>query len=279
MKKIFLILLFTSLTFGQSPLLILMGDDGYSYDADVKTYLSALSTPLSDEQSLRLDSLIIMVKDSLNITNLSDAFDIFYLFANETEEASLLNLVKRSHDVTAEGSPTFTQWQGFTGANGKWLNTHYTPSSEGVKFTISNASVGIYSRTNSAEAVACIANATGAGSTHLYIRHTAGNFYGRVNEGTGTSVAVSTSLGLFVASLTDSLRLYQNGLKLATALTSPTTMDTRVMTIIREGTVSSNYSLRQYSAAFMGRGLTDAEVSKLNNCIEWYMDRLGTGVE
>lgn len=93
--KIGLIILFLStLSYAQdgATLLTLMSDDA-SYDADAQAYFDAMSTPLSTDYQDRINTFVLMVKDSLSLTNLSDKFDVIYLLANETSEAGLKNLV------------------------------------------------------------------------------------------------------------------------------------------------------------------------------------------
>ena len=91
-----------------------------------------------------------MVKDSLQISSLSSKFDGMYLLANETSEAGLKNLVKRQHDATAVNSPTFTQWEGFTGNENTYahISTNYYPRTQAVSYALNSGSFGIYFRTN-----------------------------------------------------------------------------------------------------------------------------------
>ena len=115
---------------------------GVSLDPDLTTYLNALTTPLSSDQQTKLNTLVTDIKDGLNIDNLSDFFDTFHILANETEEAGLKNLAKRSHDGTAYNSPVFTQYEGFKGdGSSAYVKISYNPKTDGVNYSFSFSSV------------------------------------------------------------------------------------------------------------------------------------------
>ena len=79
-------------------------------EAELTTYITGLTTPLSSAQLLRLNTLIKTIKTRLSISALSEAFDTIYVLAGETSESSLKNLVKDAHHCTAVNAPTFTQY-------------------------------------------------------------------------------------------------------------------------------------------------------------------------
>jgi len=115
-------------------------------DADLEAYIDAISgTELSDVWISRLNTFITTIKSGLGITNLSDAFDVMYVLAGETEESSLLNLAKRAHDAQVYGTVPFTQYEGFTGGatTSDRLITNYVPSTDTVKFTLNDGAWGL----------------------------------------------------------------------------------------------------------------------------------------
>jgi hypothetical protein len=111
-------------------------------DADLVTYLAALTISLSSAQQIRLDVLIKAIKTTLSITNLSEYFDIFYLMANETAESALKNIVKRANDATPVNSPTFTQWLGYSGTGTQYINSNYKLLSDSANYLQNSAVVG-----------------------------------------------------------------------------------------------------------------------------------------
>lgn len=288
MKKIILIFfLFVQAISAQSLILLLMGDEAGYDNVETTLYASALTTPLSDSQMVNIDNFISMVKDSLSISLLSEKFDVMYLLANETSEGALLNLIERDNDATAQGSPTFTAWQGFTAASGKYLNTTFNPNDEGVNYVLNSGSFGVYIRNNTvSEGIDIGGRATAVSSDQTWIstRYTGGIFYAECNSGTLLQNSNSDSRGFFVMSRTaaDLTTAYKNGLAMetASAATAISLFDGNIFIGgLNEGGSPTSPTDRQYAFAYMGAGLDAVEARKLNNCIEWYMDDLGTGVE
>jgi len=288
--KIGLIILFLStLSYAQdgATLLTLMSDDA-SYDADAQAYFDAMSTPLSTDYQDRINTFVLMVKDSLSLTNLSDKFDVIYLLANETSEAGLKNLVKRSSDATIGAETvTFTADEGFAGDGvGGYINTNYNANSDGVNYILNDASFGIYSRTNSQSTVIDIGGrATDATADAIWIvlRYTNDSFYGSLNNAIALNSAVPTSagFGLMSRAASDNAVYYFNGGSIISNSDPAVSIFDGDIFICTENRGGSpvGYTSRQYAFAFMGAGLDAVEARKLNNCIEWYMDDLGTGVE
>lgn len=289
MKKIILIFfLFVRMILAQGGVeqIILMGDDAGYDNAETTLYASALTTALSDSQMMNIDEFVSMVKDSFSISLLSEKFDVMYLLGNETSEAALLNLVERDNDATAQGSPTFTAWQGFTAASGKYLNTTFNPNDEGVNYTLNSGSFGVYIRNNTLSAgidMGGRASEISEDQIWLTVRYTGNKFYAECNSATLIENANLDSRGLFVISRTaaDLTAVYQNGRSLSPSVAVAISIFDGFIFIgsLNEGGSPVSPTDRQYAFAFMGAGLTATEVRKLNNCIEWYMDDLGTGVE
>lgn len=285
MKKIFLILLFASQLFAQSPLLTIMGDD-FAYDTDVKTYLT-VATTLSKTQALRIDALVKSLKDSLGITALSDVFDVIYILANEDSVSSKLNLVKRAHDAIALNSSegSFIQWQGWTGGGTRYINTLFNPSTQGVNYTLNSSSYGVYSRTDVSNASYCeIGDYSGTNTrARLYIRG-AGDVatYSIQDVIADYNASVTDSRGMFVVTRTASnlKAIYRNGVSIGTDANASGGVPNNNYYFLawnNNGT-AGGYSPRQLSFVFLGKGLTPTQVRQITNCFEVYMDALGTGV-
>lgn len=267
-------------------------DGGVSYDADAKTYFNAMITPLSADQKARVNTFVEMVKDTLNMTNLSDRWDVAYLFANETSEAGLKNLVKRSHDATiGSATVTFTADQGFAG-NGSsgYINTNYNPNDDHVKCNavideIADFSMGIYSRTDGQQAGQSFGVNNGAQILALRLRHTNNHAYIYAFGNTQMDAGASTnSSGFFVATSENfnKTALYRNGAVVTSNLVgvSTTYPDYNLfISAINAADTPGSYVNYQFSFFFLGDELTATEIRGLNNCIEYYMDSLGTGVQ
>lgn len=267
-------------------------NDTVKYDADAKTYFDAIMTPLSDMQKARVNTFIMMLKDSLAITTLSSKFDVMYLLANETSEAGLKNLVKRNYDATAVNAPAFTQWEGFKG-NGisSYLNTNYTPNIDSAAYTLYSASFGVYFRTTTDgtnyEIHGTLSTTAYGGLSHRCILGRPNQFHNNYGIGINSdavSQASTDSLGGFMVATRTGYNLqkgYFNKVVKVTGTTVATKKPDQKILILAQGTIISTstfYDNDQVSFAFLGAGFDATDVRKLTNSVEWYMDDLGKGV-
>ena len=259
---------------------------GLKYDLDLVTYIAGLATPLSDGQLILLNNFIVTLKSGLGIRNLSDAFDIIYILANETTEAALRNLVKRSHDATAVNSPTFTILEGYTGnGSSMYINTNYNANTQGVNYTLNSASMGYYGRLNvstgmpfgvfdNGGATNSMINGKNASNQFIVQLNTAG--YGVVGTNYGTGA------GFYVGSRTANNVTYgyNNGARSAIKTDASVSMYsyTHYILAAHRSAGATSFSNQQVSFAFTSRGLTQAEVTVITNAFEAYMDANGKGV-
>jgi len=266
---------------------VALASAGYNIvNAELTTYITGLVTELSDEQLERLDTLISALKTGLSITNLSDAFDIMYILANETEEAALRNLVKRAHDTTAVNSPTFAALEGYTGdAVSSYLNHNYSEVSDGDNVSQNNISLGVYCRSNRAASSTKIAAGTGITSLSRYFSLLlfipGNNTSAYVHSGSATSRAVSDALGLTVMTRNNATaqKIYRNTTGTESNINSNVPPDLSLYSLARNLNGSPNaYDDVQLSLVFISRGLSDAEVSVIHTAFEAYMDANGKGV-
>ena len=130
--------------------------------------------------------------------------------------------------ITAVNSPTFTPNQGYQG-NGStsYLNTNYNPSTQGVKYTLNDASGFAYILNNiTSQTVAFGSLGSGAVSAFLYPQYNsltplyAINDGGQDNTGTGNSLGLSSVLRIN----NTSSRLFKNGVLNASATRSSVTI-------------------------------------------------------
>lgn len=253
-----------------------------STDPDVLTYISGLTTALSQAQIDRLNTMVVAIKTGFVISHLSDYFDWMYVLAGETQESSLRNLAKRSHDATAVNSPVWTQWEGITGANNKYLNTNFDASTDAVVMQQNNASYGLYLRKTgvSSDYWGVTSNAN---SRHIFIIPVlAGNFYLRLNSTVNYTVANASSQGFFIGQRPDAsnLEISLNGSALISAVNASTSRPSGNMYLFARNNsgASQDWSTNQGSFAFFGKRLTQAQITILVNAVEAYMDDLGKGI-
>jgi hypothetical protein len=286
MKIILYLILITTLTFAQDnskKFEFLFGD---GLEQETLVYIASLTTPLSGEQIVRINTLVVDLKAAVGVGALSQAFDVFSIRANETEEAALKNLVKRDHDATNVNSTTFTQYEGFTG-NGTtmYLNTNYNPSTQGVNYKLNDASIGVYARANVSEARILMGGRTTSVTGRSYI-YFSGGLQSTLNQTTAEATVASTRGDGFMAvsriSSTQIRRYIYNSVDnvASTATANSVDLTNVVLTELAMTTTTTIefYSTNQIAFTFIGRAFTDSEMIGIRNAMEKYLDSLGKGV-
>lgn len=252
-------------------------------DADAATLIAAMTTePDATRQGL-IDDLIVGLKTD----GVWAELDELWVTAAHAEQAALLGW-KRAHDLTAVNAPTFTTDRGFTG-NGttSYLNTNFVPSTDGVQYTQNDASMGVYSRTNSQLGRNDMGGRTSSNSGRAYfqVRTTGDLFNVDFNNAAFAnrpSVANTNSSGFFAgrrtgASATQALK---NGAVVATGTDSSSSL-TNVALLIggyNDAGTPGSFSTRQYAAAFVGAAMSEAQQLALYNRLQTYMTAVGANV-
>jgi len=253
---------------------------------EVTDYITGLVTPLSSVQKNRLNKLVSDLKIGLSITNLSDAFDIFYVLSGETEESSLRNLAKRAHDCEKINSPVWAQFEGYTGnGTNAYLRTNYKAASNKVVFAQNSASQGVYVRKDVIESKAVAgAYKTGVIGTHIIPKTTSSLLNSSLNsiQDSAVGITILNPRGLWAISRLSSTAYsaYQNK-----ALLYERTINSSPLEDIEEyilcwnsnGTAGS-FCTQQVSLRFRGRGFTEAELFSINDAFETYMNSVQRSV-
>jgi len=161
--------------------------------------------------------------------------------------------------ITAVNGMPFTANQGFQLSTGsQYLNTNFNPNTQGIKYTLSNASYGIYSRTNIQGAFSDMGSFNGTSFILIQSRReSSGNFNSAINDNSFLGIANPNSLGLFVGSRVSlTRRLIKNGTVLTTD--SYATFGIPSLNVYIGGYNNSGSavitSTRQFSACFFGSG-------------------------
>lgn len=249
-------------------------------DPDAQAYFNSVSTPLSANRKLLINTLVTTLKNDGNWNKL----DRLFIFANEAQDQGLVSLVNpTSTAATAVNSPTFTADQGFTG-NGttSYVNLNYNPAINNIVLSQNSASIGLYSRTNSAIAAYDIGNSTSSSSRFFSIasRWSDGNNYSGAFQNTETTTALANSTGLFaqIRTASNAVSTSRNGVQInsgSNVSTSPTSVNVLCCCISSSGT-PTYFSTRNISVAFIGSG--EINILTFYNSIQTYMTSLGTQV-
>lgn len=257
---------------------------GAGYDSDLETYIDGLTTELSSGQLDKLNTFFTDLKSDLGITNLSDVFDVMYILANETEEASLRNAVERDHDCTNNGA-SFTTLEGFTGnGTSQYISTDYIPSTDSVNFTRNNGAIGAYSRTaaNPANEGCYIGVSDGIEQTSLQ-PFSSGEMVYHVNDGTLSYVENTSNahaaLWITTRSNSTTVTLYKNKTANASATANSVGLPTMEFNILaRKNYTREYYSTSQLSLVFVAEHITTAMRDAIVDNFEAYMDSNSKGI-
>lgn len=254
--------------------------DATTYHSELGIYITGLTTPLSTTQKSNINSLIDSLKVGLSISNLSDAFDTFYVLAGETAESSLKNLVKNAHHGTLVGTPnpSFIQFQGFNsdGANG-YINTNYNPSTQGQTYQQNSASIGVMSLSDISEDKVDIGSIITPGTdlrSHLLLRSSTNQFLVRINTSLGAVYDNSHSNDIFIGSRTAEnvqhgyINKKQGAVYTAVSNSIPS-LNHYILARNVDGT-PADFSNKQIAFAFAGKGLSSTDVSYMIDAIYKY---------
>lgn len=258
------------------------GGSVYERDPDLVVYLTGLTTALSEEQITRLETFLLALKLGLGIALLNEFFDWMYIFAGETQESSLRNLVKRAHDSSLINAPLWTQWEGVTGANTKYIDTNYDGSTDMVVPSRNDASYGLYFRKNGVSGGYHGATSN-TNSRHCFmIPVLAGNYYLRLHSTVNYTVPNANSQGFFIGQRPDAsnLEISINGAALtSTANASTFVQSGNIFILARNNSgVAGDYSTNQVSFGFFGKRMTQSQINIMVTTFEAYMDSLGKGI-
>lgn len=261
---------------------------GYSYtNAEAATLVAAMSSAPDDTRKGQIDTCIGAIKTAGAWTKL----DCLWLWAGHDSQAGLLDW-KRLSDATAVNSPTFTTDRGFTGdGSTSYINTNFTPSTDGVNYTLNSACMGAYLNAGTDTAVSgpnSIGAASGGGTINARVEPWRSSTPGstvraRVNDGTATTVGtVATRFGLTAVNRSgaSAVQIYRNGASIGTSTAASSnvpSIDVYALGFNNGGALGGANDNR-IAAAFVGGSLTSTEHADLFTAIEAYLDAVGAGV-
>lgn len=202
--------------------------------------------------------------------------DILYVFATngDSDFATYNILDPTTFQATKVNAPTFTSNQGFTGnGTSSYLDTNYNPSTNGVNYTLNNASFGIYTRnTNTGGFIDC----DGATNFSFLVCDNTPRYIMAINA----IVSDVEITPLVSGMLWDNRKqvnghdFYVNGSIQSNEVDPSNGIPNANFHVLK---ALSNYGSMQVSIAFAGAELS-AEASDFFTRTEAYMDAIGSGV-
>ena len=253
---------------------------------ELVSYSSGISSPLTAEELLRLDTLLSYWKNGWGCSLLSDCADAIWILSSENQEVSLKNIVKDLHHCTTVNFPIYTANEGFA-SNGfsSYLRTHYIPSVNSNKFTLNSGSFGIYCRTTR---LISASKSHGADNTIGDIRvnpyRLANTQAGKINDTTfqTSNTGSDTAVGMttMIRTANTSRRLVRNkdsGVLNTTPSRALLTEEMLLCAYSNSGT-PAGFDEVQLALGFLTKGLTTNEMTILFDGFEAYLDSKGKGV-
>ena len=213
--------------------------------------------------------------EDLKTAGVWSKLDVFYVFATDgdSDYATLNWKSPSSFQATKVNSPTFTSDIGFTGdGTSAYLNTNFTPSTDGVEYTLSDASEMFYRENNASTPTSFI---TGNDSA------TRGNFLREdnnrriwFNSGRSSTNADGTGAGFFmITKSTDATATHYKGTSTTTlSLPSPYALSNgAVLCLTADTNVGFSSSTLQFFA--LGADL-NTEASNFKDALDTYIAAL-----
>lgn len=263
----------------------------YTFQIETKRLLGRDTNLISQTDKYIKDSLILGLKTDTLWTKM----EAFYILATPNEFSGKLNAIKDSGNMVMTGTIQFFPYEGFknNGNGGYGYLNSFFGFGTGALYTLNNASVGVYSRTDSFSIGRYGNNqyemfGTGLGYyTALRLNTNASNYVSAwINDANfGVVVNNGGTAGLFTsnrvaASGSGAVVVYKNGTSIGTISSTSSVIPNAHFCIFGSpalGTSDSAVSRRQLSFAFFGAALTASQNINLTNRVEAYLDRYGKG--
>lgn len=258
------------------------GQPAPSLDPDAQTLIDAMTVAPDSTRQTLINDTVIALKDA----GIWSLLDECWFFAAHDAQAALLGW-KRYRDCTAVNAPTFTVDEGFAGDGAtSYLDANLAPATDGVQYTLNDASYGVYSRTDIASSaytdMGCRASPD-AGNNILKIRNDNDLMLWRINSGTPSPTGTSTdSRGLFAARRTasDARQVLRNGTIVSGDSNPSNELPTPTFYIgaLHQGDSASEFSIRQYAFAFVAAAMSEQQQADLYAVVQDYMTAIGAAV-
>lgn len=246
------------------------------YDADAAAFF-ARAGALTEGRKALINTFVV----GLKADGVWSKVDALWLLANETSAAAGKNVRKDDHHITAVNSPTFTVDRGYAGDGAtSYLRTDYIPSTDGVALSLNSCSIGVYVRTaRAAGSGANIGSQSGTDEFYIDAWWTGSSFIAL--NGPFNGALQTNSQGNWTGSRTGASNEenYLNGVSFETPNAAASALSTNEVYICANNNGAPVQHVSDETAfAFIGGGLTDAEVAAFHARVETYMDAVGAGV-
>lgn len=244
---------------------------GQTFDPDAVALIARMSPAPSPARANVINNLVVALKEA----DIWAYLDVLYLTAAFSSQSARLNWVSTSYTLTPVGAPTFTADRGYQGdGSTSYCGSGYLPATNGVHWTVNDASIWSWTLTSSSETAPDVGAGTGYVGA-VISRDASGNLAGILDRtGTNLSSAIPTSVGMSGVQRrgANDERIWKNGSQIAAGSAASAGRPSSEFRIC--GRSPSSYSNRQISFAAAGSSLSGKEAAFFA-AINAYMQAVG----
>jgi hypothetical protein len=233
------------------------------------------------ETDTTIISALNTLESNLTTYGLTSKIKALYPFVGETS-------TKHSYNFINTGTYQISWYGGMThssnGIVGNQLNAYGDTGFAPNSFSSQNdIHISIYSRTNLAENTFDMYSEDSAQNQSLgFTLGFASNYYMRINTNTYSNVSNSDTRGFYIGTRTGSTSTkgYKNNSTVITGTTTSTSPNSFNLYICARNfnNTASSFTLKQYSFASIGNGLSDTDASNLYTAVQAFQTTLGRNV-
>jgi len=247
---------------------------GYRYKLpETRLWCAAMTAKPPDWLIRALDGYV----RTLKVSGAWDGIDIGYVFALHAQQAARVNFKNPgSYTLTEVNSPTWTQWQGYTGDGvSMGLDTGYNPSAASVGMGLNDAHGAVFGMTTSSDGDFDLSSGTGI---MFRVKSRDGTLSSiRMNSASATAFTTGTTMPGFIAGVRPdaSNQLgYTNGVLDVTGAVASTTLSENIYLLGN----AANPANRQIALAHAGRALSAAQVKACSDAAWALLRQVGAVV-
>lgn len=281
-------MLFSVYALGQNAFFDFFGSHS-SYEAEANALFARMSPAPNGADKALINACIKSLKNTTSTQNnkpLWNCLDVLVMSAiSGSSNNGVLNWISTSYNGSPVNSPTWTEYRGFTGASTKYLNTHYTPSTNGVNYTLNSASFFVYLNTNTVNTTYEASGGQTSGNDNSKCELIRPNgfddhYYAALNSPFASVASTDRLTGLYTLTRVNSsnIELYiAANSKIDAAKTSTVVISQPLYVLAYDGNggTATYFDNDRVACYGMGAGLSATDVANLNAIITTYLTAIG----
>jgi len=266
---------FTQVTAWRYPFFLIWANLGQHWCAEAQLYFNNLSQQPSLSNKIAYNTFFETLVADGNYAEL----DRLWIFASEYKSNALVSLINpTSNPCTLFGSPVWSQYGGISGnGTSSYVNLNFTPSVDGVNYSLNDCSAGWYNRTAGQIALP-MAGVQTTSKCLSYVKYTDGKCYYAINSKTETNFVQADELALqsIRRTASNAIAYFVRGSSVSTNTTASTSLPTASLLVgaTMVNNVPAFFTTRQCAACFIGSASIDqaalyASIQTLATSLGW----------